>query len=280
MWPVNEPNLNAQEVFIQCVRGIRNLELKGRLKRLLRRIGTASQRYRAAAEESRLHEIPPTTDIGNVTGKELVDVYKRMSKEGSSARHIYDEIKMSVPNNRCPLCGQRLVTTLDHFLPKAHYSLFSVAPINLVPACSDCNKTKNDIVLQSNTDAFLHPYFDDVDDLCWLNAEVVETTPAAVRFFVDAPPAWGVVLRERVQGHFSRLKLGVLYSTEAANEITNIRYRLGELHFAGTSAAVTTWLSEVGRSCENAQINGWRTATYRALANSNWFCDGGFRDAP
>ena len=77
----------------------------------------------------------------------MVRVYDgRMAAQGSPGRTIYDAIKLASPNGLCPLCGQRVVATLDHYLPKSRYAALAVNPANLIPACSDCNKAKSDAV--------------------------------------------------------------------------------------------------------------------------------------
>lgn len=50
-----------------------------------------------------------------------------MLKNGSAARKVYDKLRAS-SKGICPLCGIHGVDTLDHYLPKARYPLFSVNP--------------------------------------------------------------------------------------------------------------------------------------------------------
>jgi hypothetical protein len=151
-----------------------------------------------------------------------------------------------------------------------------VAPLNLVPACSDCNKSKLAGIPANANEETLHPYFDDIDGDRWLVAEVVHTCPAALRFSVEGPIHWSPTLEARVDWHFQLLGLGRLYSAEAADELLNIRHQLRSLHASGGAALVQIELQERAESCQEARRNGWRTATYEAFANSDWFCDGGF----
>src|SRR5262245_19880217 len=86
----------------------------------------------------------PLVDGGDQRGvSEMVAVYdNRLVKKTAPGRRIYDKIFTSAPNDKCPLCGHRNVKTLDHYLPKALFPALTVTPINLIPACSDCNKAK------------------------------------------------------------------------------------------------------------------------------------------
>ncbi|WP_245591702.1 HNH endonuclease [Cystobacter fuscus] len=214
---------------------------------------------------------------GVITKDEMEAVYtQRMAKKGAPGRDIYDKLISAPAQGRCPLCAQRLVTTLDHHLPKAHYPALAVAPLNLVPSCADCNKAKLDIAPRAATDVPLHPYFDDIDQERWLYAEVIKTRPAALRFYVDAPNTWDVVLQRRVRTHFKTLGLARLYATEAAEELFNIHHYLGDIHAATGTDAVRSHLQERAASCRHSRRNGWRTAAYDAWAASDWFCGGGF----
>jgi hypothetical protein len=213
----------------------------------------------------------------NVTATEMEKVYtQRMARKGAPGRDVYDEIFGSSPQGRCPLCCQRLVATLDHYLPKAYYPALAVAPLNLVPACSDCNKAKHNRFPTKAEDVGLHPYYDKLGDDVWLAARVVEVRPTALRFSVSAPAAWDPVLIARVENHFHSYGLPSLYASEAAEELINIRHQLVELRKADPVAGVRRELQRRAESCAAERPNGWRAATYRAWQSSDWFCNGGF----
>lgn len=169
-----------------------------------------------------------------------------------------------------------MVSTLDHHLPKSHYPVLAVTPVNLVPACGDCNKAKLASLPRRPNEETLHPYFDDVESARWLYADVVEGPPAALRFRVAAPDHWDVILSDRVALHFQTLRLGTLYAAEGADEILNNRHQLRSIHAAGGKVLVQVEMEERATSCCEARLNGWRTAVYEAFSESDWFCDGGF----
>jgi hypothetical protein len=199
-----------------------------------------------------------------------------MAKKGSAGRHFYDSLLNSAPQGKCPLCGHRTVTTLDHHLPKTSYPALVVAPLNLVPACSDCNKSKLVAIPNDSSEETLHPYFDDIDNSQWLNAEVIEMNPASLRFFVSAPDDWSDTLKARVENHFNMFGLAKLYSSQAADELLNIRRQFMDIYANGGATLVKLELNERAASCRVARNNGWRTITYQAFARNDWFCGGGF----
>lgn len=270
--------VTARDVFLTCISRIRDGALKGRLQGIAHVVEAEANAFTGAAGRMAVHTLPIRGDVGGaVSSAEMQDVYNiRMARRNSPGRKFYDQIKIQPPQGRCPLCVQRQVATVDHYLPKAHFPALAVAPDNLIPACSDCNKLKGDMIPDKDESHTLHPYFDDIDSQKWLFGEIVEENPAAFIFSVQSPKFWGPVTRKRVENHFSLFKLGVLYTNEAASELNSIRQRLTKLFASGGPLAVREHLREEARSKETDRPNSWRTAMYWAMASSNWFCSGGF----
>lgn len=278
MMRMDAPSLDADDVFAACISRIHDPALKLRMKSVAHLVVAASDNFDALAAKTCLHKFVRESDIGSVvTGKEMEAVYtQRMAKKAAPGRDAYDELFNSAPNGKCPLCGHRTVSTLDHHLPKTHYPILSVVPLNLVPACGDCNKSKLAKLPTTANEETLHPYYDDIESDRWLYAVVVVGKPAALRFRVEAPALWSPVLRDRVSLHFKTLGLGSLYSAESADELMNIRGQLRTIHDAGGPVLVQLELQERAASCRKARLNGWRTAAFEAFADSAWFCDVGF----
>ncbi len=176
----------------------------------------------------------------------------------------------------CPFCGHRTVSTLDHCLTKARHPSLSVTPINLVPSCKDCNHKKGNPSLVGNADQFLNAYYDDVTGVVWLRAEIVEGSPAGIRFFVDAPTEWDAITSVRVINHFQLLEIAKLYASQGGRQLRNSRGALHEFHEAGGIQVVRDDLWRSHRSSSQVDLNSWLTALYRAAAESDWYCDGGF----
>ncbi|WP_163511253.1 HNH endonuclease [Fodinicola acaciae] len=216
----------------------------------------------------------------NLTGiskKEVVRLYDgRMAKRRSAGRHIYDELMLLPANGLCPLCGHRDVSTLDHHLPKTAFFALAVTPLNLIAVCMECNKVKGNRVASTADEQTMHPYFDDIERQPWLYAEVIETLPVAVRFYVRCPDSWGEVLKRRTESHFKRFKLARLYAVQAAQELQNIRYQVDALRRKGSASRVHRFLQECAESRRKVHLNSWQTAMYSALESSTWFQAGGY----
>ncbi len=109
-----------------------------------------------------------TTPISPQTGKCLQALY---SSPPSDLAHIR-EIRTSRETHTCPMCGSMHCGTLDHYLPKNGYPVFSVFSKNLVPACS-CNGKRGESLFGTHPDErVLHPYFDQCLDRRLLYARI------------------------------------------------------------------------------------------------------------
>ena len=279
MRKVARPTDPAMGVFLTCISKIRNEDLKSRLTSVATNIADAETAFENAAAVARLHTLHTHSDVGGrVSGQEMSDVYDlRMAKQETPGRPFYDKLIAAVTHSRCPLCAQRVVSTLDHHLPKSQFPALAVCPINLIPACADCNKLKLDVVPDVAEEQTLHPYFDDVENERWLYARIVRTAPAAARFFVETAAVRNPVRAARVRHHVTTFKLTALYASHAADELVNIRHGLQKLFLHAGVAGVKAHLREKAESCFAAHTNSWQTALYSALAEDDWYCSGGFQ---
>jgi hypothetical protein len=278
MWKLPKPTRASREAFCLCISRVKDAELKARFLAIEGDVVNASDAFEVAAGSVALCSLPLVDNVGGlVTKEEMSALYtSRMAKKDAPGRVIYDELLSALPYGRCPLCGQRTVSTLDHHLPKSLYPALAVTPANLVPACLDCNKAKFETAPKSSEEETLHPYFDDIEDDLWLHAEVIKTAPAALRFFVDPPNYWNSIMIARAHRHFQLLKLSQLYASHAAVELTNIQRYLQNLLVSAGVDSVREHLQSRALSCEQARTNSWQTAAYTALAASSWYCEGGF----
>jgi hypothetical protein len=273
---ITRPTHSVRPTLDLCVSRIENDDLKARTELVADDLEAGESDYSEQANQQSLYAFEEHDQVGQLTRDEMVSLYDdRLSKKGHPAREIYDSLRASAKFNICPLCGQRQVASLDHYLPKSSHPLFAITPINLVPCCSDCNKAK---LAEVGTDAAsqtFHPYFDDFDDGVWLVACVVEENPPAVLFSVASPEGWNEIKVQRATHHFSLLGLAELYGSNAAQELAQIAQCLKELLEASGRGEVQRHLEHQAASrCANSR-NSWQAAMYAALARSEWFCRSG-----
>lgn len=265
------------DVFETCVSIVRDPALKKQLRSVRSDVETEAADYAKKATNQQLYLIQPHDRVGPVFGDEMVKVYTlRMVPKMSKGRPIYDRIMLAPVHGRCPLCGIGTVNTLDHYLPKTHFPIYSVTPNNLVPACNWCQGAKAEYYSSTEEGQLLHPYFDNVDDEVWLAAEVVIGVPAGFRYFASPPDHWTQSAKVRVATHLTKLNLPTLFSSNAGSRLSEIRARLDNLYKRGGKDIVRTHLHEELISIEADNRNSWTAAMYRAAIVSDWFCNGGF----
>lgn len=144
------------------------------------------------------------------------------------AREIYD-VLMASANEKCPFCGGiGRPRNLDHYLPKAYFPQFAIAPLNLVPSCRDCNMDgKGDDFATAPGEQILHPYLDHdrYYNEQWIFARYlpnIEGEPAAIEYFVSPPNEWTASQKERVVKHFNDFNLSLRYSKEASARLVTL----------------------------------------------------------
>jgi hypothetical protein len=274
------PRISAEVSYNTSISRVADADLKQRLQSIAGEVVAASDGLVIAAGTGTVASIVPAAAVGPVSAAELKAVYsQRFAKLRTPGRVFYDQLVTSAPNGKCPLCAHRDVATLDHFLPQAAHPALTVVPVNLVPACSDCNKAKLDRTPASPETVTLHPYFDDVEADVWLAAEVQQSAPATVRFWVQPPQQWPELLARRVAHHFRVFGLAELYTSQAAEELVNIRRDLRRVFEAEGQLGVASHLTYMAASRAHAHANSWQAATYKAFAASAWFCAGGFGES-
>lgn len=292
MWGIvlktlNKPSFGQDPVFKSCVQGVASLGAATRLNAIGPQLLQQERTYEQLASLGRLDQWPQHPQGGNdllalgaVSRGELKGLYTdQMAGAGSKpARNYYDQLRVSAPGNLCPYCGIGAVETLDHFLPKGRYSTLSVLPLNLVPACRDCNTGKHGgaVTAESMT---LHPYFEDAtisrDE--WLFATIVSAQVIHVEFRAATPDAWPAPVSQRVMNHVSEFDLARRYGIQAAGRLTYYADYIHLLMSSGAGYAVAEMLRLNAQSERTAYgVNSWQAALAKAVADNPWFSSQGY----
>lgn len=260
----------------RCINSITNEDFKHRLLSTLDLLLTSEADYATKAANSQLFSIAEASIIGEVSVAEMKSIYATFSRKGGPTRDIYDAIKLGAIGNICPLCNQRTVSTLDHYLAKSKHPALAITPLNLVPSCKDCNTDTGTRRPTTAGEQTLHPYFDNVDDAIWLTASVTECSPPVVVFAPSPSALWSQAKQDMVRSHFRTFDLGKLYTTHAAVELVNIYYDVSRIFNINGATDVRNHLLEQANNRRHVMKNSWQAATYEGLADSIWFCSGGF----
>jgi hypothetical protein len=275
MRKLEEPKLSAIDVFTTCISKVRDKNLKKRFETVIPDIASAERKYKTLAGKSKLYTF--TDDLclqREITIDEMKAVYtQRMANSNGPGYETYNLLKKGTFNRTCPICGQRKVSTLDHYLPKALYPSVVVTPINLIPACPDCNKVKSDDDPKSSEEETLHPYFDDLGSSRFLFATVIQDPHPLINFYVEPPIEWTEQFSIRVKNHFKSFKLNLLYKLHAVDDI------VGQAEYWSllSEEALKRQLLDQAESRKKAYPNSWQTAFYEGISQSDWFCKGGYK---
>lgn len=282
---VNFPALGGADAFSTCILSIgdKNLPYKNRLLSVAHIVNREWVIFNERKNPMHFHLFNPCPSpldqykvAGNATKGDFKLLYTRyMVKGRRDARKIYDKLRAS-SHGLCPLCGINQATTLDHYLPKAHYPILSVYPWNLVPACKDCNTGKSDPVFKSASDLPLYPYG---DDLKFYKSDWIEATITSkygilnFHFFPRPPDRWLDVEKRRALIHFSSYDLESKYKLNAAQFVTSIVLNIRTLLKSGDADEVIEYYSSMANE---VPPNSTLRAMYKAIAENSDVCNGRF----
>ena len=273
------PNYSFLNIYNVCLQDCNSANLLA-MQEIRSNISDYEVIYQRRATNTTLYESrksrhghPGDIVVGNVTKANLVNLYEDcFVKTGTSGRAIYNAIRAS-SDGLCPLCGIGIVSTLDHYLPKARYPLYSVHPHNLVPACMDCNKGKGSTVLNSSIEEPLHPYFvsQHFIDEHWIIAKIIETIPVTAQFYPVPLTAWDQTCQQRAVNHFNDFKLASRYKIQASLLFTMFTDRVSELKHEQCFSTEEIQANFLARS-QTLPPNSITRALMGAIAESEWFC--------
>lgn len=237
--------------------------------------------YAACAKAATLYAQPrvTTTDDPPVHGtlckSDLTKLYTQyFVPEAKPARRLYEAIKV-IAGGKCPLCGGvGHVRTLDHYLPKANFPLYTVLPTNLVPCCRDCNSEKLNAFAVERGNQTLHPYFDHDKffNEKWIHARVIPSSPPVLDYFVSPPSDWHEDDKSRVHSHFIEYRLAKKFSVEAAADLPETIHTRRATMSAISAQDFSGYLAEKGQTA-TLPVNNWRRVMFAALAADMWFCN-------
>lgn len=146
-------------------------------------------RSRAISEENELVRLANTRSysVASHIAQESDDMhwlYREKLRRGPG-RKLADALLLGA-DGMCAYCEEGSARTLDHVAPKTLAPLLAVTPLNLVPACRDCNADMNAVPLAS----VVNPYFDTwFEEGVWLMATVVNPSMPGVLEFETQPVA-------------------------------------------------------------------------------------------
>jgi 5-methylcytosine-specific restriction endonuclease McrA len=269
---LKKPDDEVKDVFNECIGNIRDDKLKAKLENCLNDIILNTKNYEQKMENGQVHTIPIHTELNGLTKEQMVKLYDdKMAKAGQPGRKYYDKL-VSIPEyGICPYCGQGIVSTLDHYLPKTKFVSLVVTPSNLIPACFDCNKAKTSSDFKGFEDTMINPYFDDLGKEIWLKAKVVKEkeNDFVITYYAQKPESWSNELFKRVENHFKAFHLNRLYSSHSAQKLRGVKPKLIKRYREFGIDLVLEYLKD-GLDEYSYDLNCWQSALFSELLGNSW----------
>ena len=277
MWSINEPTCSVTEIVIACSKSVLDPDLRTRVAASAADMAANTSILRSFAASDRMHEMSSAdVPVVRLSSSELRGLYTRqLARIGSKARIFYEEILGGAKHGLCSYCRYGQADSLDHFVPKATVPELSVEPFNLVPSCSRCNHKLGSGYSSEPGLQMLHPYLE-FDLGRWLRARVDEAADGVVRFYADPADALPEDLRGRIIAQFGLLGLSELYSVVSAQELSGLRKVLTDNFSSADPLAISAHLADVSAAAFRGDDNDRRGVMYEALADSEWYCAGGY----
>ncbi len=198
------------------------------------------------------------------------------TQEGRRLDEIRELVSKGV--DLCPVCGIDPAVELDHFLPRSVFSPLAIFTHNLVPMCHACNNAKLAGFATEDNGGALHPYYDHLPDVQFVQADVeIKNNGLLVHFAIDLGAALPEGFAVRLNAQMTTLALNTRYQKELNNYISSHAITLHICASSGGSTAVRAFLQLQARY-ESVQFyrNHWRPVLLLALAAHSPFVDGGF----
>lgn len=197
---------------------------------------------------------------------------------GKKGRDIYEHILLLADDGICPYCMYGDVSTIDHYLPKAHFIDYAITPLNLLPSCYECNTRKKDLRKLEENKMFINSYCDDLTQVRWLECKVIDGLwPITFEFNVKEEME-STILKERLLEQFEALSLGKLYATKAGRYFRIRAKKIVEMYESGGIGSIIEALKSDMVSAEHYNLNSLEAKFNEGLINSEWFLNEGIKD--
>lgn len=283
------PPYNFDDVLDSCAEGMLQRNVKATFQGTRDQFSDEGLMYIELGTDGTLCNYPRVLGLTNetvvvhpLTKAKLISLYEgNLRNKDKPARGLYEGLLASA-FEKCPFCGDiGQPRNLDHFLPLAHFPQFSVMPLNLIPACRDCNMgEKGENFALNATDQVLHPYLDSniLFDEQWVYARYINEGDGGIEYFVCPPEHWNEVDKQRVIKHFEDFDLARRYGIEAGKHLSELidqresfyrvmsrRIPMNELKDDFVEVTFNSIITN------NSFPNHWKKVMYIALSSSDDF---------
>lgn len=180
-------------------------------------------------------------------------------------------------NIDCPYCNIDEATTLDHYLPKKYFPLYSANPWNFIPTCSRCNSIKQSYYPKNpNGIPFFNPLTDDFEnpDYNWLAVEIIESNAGnsdigivpCFSYHLNKPKSMPIEDYSKLEFTFNKLQLAARYSRCLNRDLNNKRSTIAAFN---TTSQLASYFNTLYHLTSYSIQNHWRPIAYKTIASDD-----------
>lgn len=220
------------------------------------------------SNKNNLENVSPSTYSSDSNEyKSLFGLYDSVSED---TKNLKNEIK-EISGVKCPYCGISEPSHLDHFLPRAKFSEFSIYAQNLIYVCSICNSTckGDDVVTSTGERKFFNPYFDDfIETTQFLKCDIKldGSLYPFFKFYIEDLSATIPYEYTVMKNHFEAMHLQTRYMEQIAKEkfirFKN-RYKNKDVSLEKLKENIDYELNGLN----NENFNNWEKVFWESLKN-------------
>ncbi|EOX3824856.1 hypothetical protein [Enterobacter roggenkampii] len=247
---------------------------RGRLKSFLNDANNwqefISDNERLISEFEQSHDYSASVTNYSIIKKPLINLYNS-SKKYVECKYIA-VMRDSYKNIKCPYCGQGVCSTLDHYFDKDTFCELSLNVWNLVPSCGDCNFKKLNKRINSSTERFLHPFFDEhfknglEMELYFVKIELFSNSNAYI-LNLQAHPDLDENIKSVVNWHVRKMEMGIrnglIIREDFSYWVNKVRKRITRLN---NEHSVLSFLRE---EYEDENKFSWRGVVLNSIISNN-----------
>jgi 5-methylcytosine-specific restriction endonuclease McrA len=176
----------------------------------------------------------------------------------------------------CQYCTLTPHDSFDHYVPNSEFPEFCVQSLNLVPACTTCNRKKTSIWRNAGRRTALNLYIDILPNIQYVFVDIFWDSQREVDFEYRLANPHGVnaQLFELISEHYVRLNLLNRFRKAAISEFTTLLSRAQkDLAFRPYDEILDDVLQDGNDMRPKFGFNHWRAVLEIALGTSTVFRD-------
>lgn len=261
---LNMIEYDAKELVERFIESKRE-PIKTKLSEIKNEISQADLQYRECGKNNTLKTIKPIT-LNTRQRDSLKRCYKDKTKETDLIINKIRNEQNEFHRDYCPFCSFHDPLEIDHYLPMAEFPEFSFIPINLIPICSKCNKTKSKYWIEDDERLFLNKYFDDdnLDEFLFCNPKIINKDNIIFEYCLDNEKLKENPIGNIIKTHYEKLNILTIYTDNSNSLLTGLNESL--LIFKGNLQKLKESIEQHYQNCkEKYGINFYKTVTYKAI---------------